>query len=53
MVSVHSALILKSRHQFVVYTAHSNKPYTPNTIILSVLTLLIGCDWYIIISQSA
>jgi hypothetical protein len=53
MVSVYSALILKNRHQFVVYNAHSKKPYTPNTIILRMLTLLIGCDWYIITSQSA
>jgi len=53
MVSVNSALSMKSRHQFVVYTAHSNTPYTPNTIILNVLTLLIGCDWYITTSQSA
>jgi hypothetical protein len=53
MISVYSALGLKSTHQFVVYTTHSNKPYTPNTIILSVPTLQIGCDCYVIISQSA
>jgi len=53
MVSVHSALSLRSRYQFFVYTALSKKPYKPNTIILSVLTLLLGCDWYIITSQSA